>query len=832
MAVGVDQFSALMRGEIQSFSIEKRYMRKDGSPVWVNMSVSLQRDDAAAYAIELIQDICDRKRTEAELRVVTERLDLAMFGSKIGIWDLDLDLGGDYRCGPVRFVNVWEQLGYDPAEFPADAAASRALAHPDDLPRVDAAVAACLAGETEEIKVENRIRHKDGSYRWLLSLGKAVRDASGTPVRLIGTVLDITQRKRQALRHGALADAALRINASLSVAQPLNTTLQLVADRARDIIGAHVAIAEVSVAQPGSQSIVVISLSERNHDWEHIYHWFCGLDLHAHVGQVGRPLRLTQDDLLNTAASGSDAGANERRPPPRGWLAVPLVRWDSPCIGHLQLCDKCDGEFTAEDEAVAAQLGAMAVVAVENSGLYQKIQEADRRKDEFLANVSHEIRNPMNAILGMAELTLDTTLTPLQRTYLNTMKASSEGLLGIINDLLDFSRIRAGKLELNPSDFSLRASMNEILNSLVARARKRGIGLACRVDAGTPDALSGDAGRLRQVLFNVIGNAIKFTEQGEVAVRVSAPQQPSDADLRHFPEHSQTPYAPESSALLFEIEDTGIGIPTEKQQRIFEAFEQADKSTTRRYGGTGLGLSIAVSDGRQALAALERERFDVLLLDCQIPEMDGFAVVAALRQREREQSSPDHLPVVALTAMSMKGDRERCLRAGMDAYLAKPIRTEELYETLERLTHRRSRGIAAAPADSVPPLVDAATLLAACGGEPVLLEKMLTSFDTHVQEHLAQIADAMERQERVRIREAAHKLRGLVATFSTTVAREVGVLETIVIDDEFTSVRVQCAAVNFMIEALSQSLTSITVKDLKQRLQSQKPKDPLHTRAS
>ena len=247
------------------------------------------------------------------MRVANERLDLAIRGSNIGVWDVDLAPGSDYRHEPVRFINVWEQLGYDPAEFPTDASASRALGHPDDLARVDGAVAACLAGETEEIRVENRVRHKDGSYHWLLTLGKAMRDASGRPVRLIGTVLDITDRKRL-------------------------------------------------------------------------------------------------EEALRRAKEAAEA--------------------------------------------------------------------ANRAKDEFLANVSHEIRTPFGAILGMTELVLETPLTDDQRQCLETVKSAADNLLGLVDDLLDFEKIEAGKLELVPADFSLRAMMADALRALTVRARMKGLELA------------------------------------------------------------------------------------------------------------------------------------------------------------------------------------------------------------------------------------------------------------------------------------------------------------------------------------------------------------------
>ncbi len=380
---------------------------------------------------------------------------------------------------------------------------------------------------------------------------------------------------------------------------------------------------------------------------------------------------------------------------------------------------------------------------------------ASQAKSEFLANMSHEIRTPLHGVLGMTALLLDTPLSGSQREHLQTIHSSGSALLAIINDVLDFSKIDAGKLVFEEIDFDPRALVREALGVVALRAEEKGLRLEVRVDEGVPAALRGDPGRVRQVLLNLLSNAVKFTVRGSVRLGVEVESR-SAAGVR----------------LRVTVVDTGIGVAPEAQPQLFHSFTQSDSSTTRRFGGTGLGLAICkrlvgmmhgelglhselgvgstfwctlmlanavatvvslqsavvpkirpgrvlvaednlvnqrvasamlaklgqqvdvANNGREAATRFRQQKYDLVFMDCQMPELDGFAATREIRANEPRGQ---HVPIVAMTAYAMSGDRDRCLAAGMDDYVAKPMTFAQLAEAL-------GRWLGAPQAEGVTPL--------------------------------------------------------------------------------------------------------------------------------
>ncbi len=611
----------------------------------------------------VLRDVTAQKHAEDELRRGRERFALAVEGSRDGLWDWDV------TRAEVYFSPRWKaMLGYEDHEITNHFEEWSSRLHPDDQLRALQTIDDYFNGRLTAYSLEHRLRHKDGSYRWILARGVAVRDAAGKISRMAGSHADVTARREE------------------------------------------------------------------------------------------------------------------------------------------------------EEELRRAKVAA---------------EQANQAKSEFLANIGHELRTPVNGILVPTELMLSASVLPEQRGHLKDVESSAHALLAVIDDMLAFASMETGKLQITPREFSLRSAVDDVLNRLTARAQSKGLKLTWRVEAGVPDRVIGDWPRLCQVVVHLVGNAIKFTEEGIVVVTIKLGNGKQESN----------------PILHFEAADTGIGVPPDKREAIFEPFVQADGSMRRRYGGAGLGLAISArlieamngriwvesapcggsvfqfdvplavpdgvpttahsklprlsrplrlliaednplnqkmsvalieklgcsaavaADGEEALSALSREPFDAVLMDVQMPGLDGLATTA--RIRAEEAGTGRRLPIIALTAHAMKGDRERCLAAGMDVYLSKPVSFRDLYVVLADLADRiKSRPALIAVeetsrtmSESASPGFNMQVALTRVGGDEELLQELIDVFLGDCPNWLNDLRKAAAAGSAVDLRRAAHTIKGAVGYF-------------------------------------------------------------------
>src|SRR5947209_726758 len=518
--------------ERRMYEAEHRIRHKDGSVrwIWARGHGEFAPDSSLLFNEGLKLDMTRQKQAEERLRESEQRWRSLTEALPQLVWAATPDGTCDYFSAQwTEHTGIAEAdlLGWQWLE----------TLHPDDREPTRHFWLESVAGH-HSYDIEYRVRRRDGEYRWFKTRGVPIRDTGGNIVKWFGTCTDITELRQSEGRFRGIFE-----NAAVGIAQthPSGRFLRVNEKFCRIVGYAREELLQKTFQHITHHDDVALGVSPlaallrgQSPSMEHEKRY---------IRKDGSPVWVELFISLQRDAAGEPAYA----------IAV---------IQDISERKRMDAELRQAKEAAEA---------------------ANRAKDDFLANVSHEIRTPMNAILGMTELVLDTPLEEGQRQGLKTVKSAADSLLGIINDLLDFSKIEAGKLELVPADFSLREAVGDTLRALAVRAHKKGLELIYQVQPDVPDALVGDAGRVRQVLLNLVGNAVKFTGEGEMVVRVEINQ--GDGPPPH-------PGAGEVG-LRFTVRDTGIGIPPHQPPRIYRAIEQHDTSTTRRYGGTGLGLTIA-----------------------------------------------------------------------------------------------------------------------------------------------------------------------------------------------------------------------------------------------
>lgn len=672
-------------------SLEIRYRTKENKYDWFEVHARQITDSNKSISglSGTLNNITDHKQAEEALRVIQERYELAVCAGEVGVWDWELATDKVYIDPMIK-----NALGYTDMDIPNTLSGWRSLVHADDIKRVEAATIAHLQGGLP-YDVEHRRVHKDGSIRWFLSRGTAFTDAEDKLYRMTGTDMDITERK---LTQEALERERRQLQQIIASAPVAMAML----DRGLR----YIAYSQKWLEDYGLKSRGIVG---RNH--------------YQIIPDIPERWKAIYQRALQGEALSSPEDVWERADGSKIYLRWAIEPWRN----------------------VAGEVAGIVIVTDLINELVEAREaalEASRFKSQFLANMSHEIRTPMNAVIGMTGLLLDTPLNPEQLDFVETIRISGDALLTLINEILDLSKLEAGDMELEILDFDLSTCIEEVLDLLASSAHAKGLEVAGLVDPNVPTYLQGDPGRLRQILMNLTGNAIKFTREGEVVVR---------AEL--------VKTTPTTASIRIAVVDTGIGIPPEKQSKLFSPFTQVDASTSRQYGGTGLGLAICkelvnlmggeiginsqlnqgsefwltlpfskqtkpkteVTDvsyltGKRLLvvddnatnrkvvryqvapwgmvcdeaenaavayemleqAARENNLYDLVLIDMQMPETDGMT----LGEQLKANATLAGVPLIMFTSTNQREEVRRSLDIGFAAYLVKPLKASRLFDTI------------------------------------------------------------------------------------------------------------------------------------------------------
>ncbi len=691
----------------RSRSDNQVFVRKNGTTFPVELtSQQILKEGVFGGVVVAFQDITVRKQNELFIRLTQERLNLSLDGSNLALWDWDIP--SDH----IYLSDRWSvMMGGGKEEVLVTSEQFFNLLHIDDRDATRHNLTLALKGEAEFYSAEFRIRRNDGQMAWIHAHGKVVeRDTSGRAIRMTGTNADITDRR---ISEEALHKSEIK--------------LRTLYDSTSDAV---MLIDENGYFDCNMASVAMFGCKSPQDFYSRSP---------AEFSPEMQPNGVSSAALVEKQnAIAMEKGSNRFE-----WVHRRIDTgecFDAEVLLNSMLLDGRNVLQASVRDITERKLAEETLKLAKEAA-----EQAAKAKSEFLANMSHEIRTPMNGIIGMTELALDTELTHEQHEYLTLVKTSAAALLNVVNDILDFSKIESGKLNIEIIEFSLEDMLRNTMRSLAVRAHEKNLELLLHVSPEVPDRLLGDPGRLRQVILNLVGNAIKFTEKDEIEVSVQSVGSKQDAQAE----------------LCFKVRDTGIGIPREKFKLIFESFSQADSSTTRNFGGTGLGLTISsqlvnlmgssgielesevgkgstfyftlkmgsvsreplanyqhtgriagmpvlvaddnmtnrkllaeilnnwkmlptiVENGAQAMTEIESavrngKPYPLALLDVQMPGMDGFELAEKIR------SHPEYVgaTIMMLTSEGQRGHAARCRELGVASYLMKPISQSELLDAI------------------------------------------------------------------------------------------------------------------------------------------------------
>jgi PAS domain S-box-containing protein len=789
-------------GGREEFSLEYA-CHGGGHKRWFLMRVTVFGHAETHRIVLAHENITNRKLAEEALRESEERYRLLFERNLAGVFRTTVD-GRVLECNQAAA----RQFGYDSVE---EVFRLKTISLYHSIADREALLAKIKA-EKNLNNHEINFRRKDGKPVWVIANMSLVEDPTGAET-IEATLVDITERKR--------AEAALRQSLATS-----ERALKDLADQ-KFALDQH----------------AIVAITDVHGTITYVNDKFCSLSQYSREELIGNNHRILNSghhekaffqQMYKTIASGrvwSGEIKNRAKDGSFYWVDTTIV----PFIGD-------DGK-PRQYVAIRADVTKRKLADEEMRKAKEAAEAANLAKSQFLANMSHEIRTPMNGVIGVAGLLLDTELTPEQQQYAEIVRTSGEALMSVINDILDFSKIEARKLSLETKDFDLTKVLKDAVAVISIKALEKGLKLLCEVEPGTPARLRGDSGRLRQILINLVGNAVKFTHRGGVSVQ---------ARLEAQDEHKVT--------LRFTVSDTGIGFPQERAAALFEPFVQADGSSTRKYGGTGLGLTIAkqlaelmggrigvesavgkgstfwftavfeeqkrsgadiaveappasparvasltsksskgrwrillaednatnrqvavamltklghevdaVANGAEAIAALQKTSYHLLLMDGMMPGMNGYEATRRIRSGGAGIDNAQ-IPIIAFTAEAMSGDRDRCIESGMNDYVAKPVSLRQLDDVLQKYL-TTSGGAEEIHADQTmrartKAVFDREEFLDRLMGDKNLAATVVGGFLSDTPRQLLALQSKLEAGDAEGAKLLAHSLKGAAATMS------------------------------------------------------------------